>query len=116
MRVDIYRNLHKKQFSVRDCSTRLVVDHLNWVIILNASFHVGEKGRQRVIREKRKNVHAVVRGTISRTAFFTTAPRFTQVTYNPYKFGYFYQVNTLEPVHTAPFVLCNNGRIYIPNN
>ncbi len=62
MRVYLYWNLHKHLFSVRNTKTGLVVDHARRVKMTNVTFAVGQKGRERVLAEGRKNVHAGVRG------------------------------------------------------
>lgn len=59
--VSIYWNLHRKCFSVLDADGH-VIEHANNVLLQEAEFIVREAGRQRVLREKRKNVHAFVRG------------------------------------------------------
>tara|TARA_R100001086_G_C11756193_1_gene236794 strand:- start:80 stop:493 length:414 start_codon:yes stop_codon:yes gene_type:complete len=45
-----------------------VVDHRDQVLIHNAEFRVREGGRQRVIKERKKNVHAFVVGTLGNMA------------------------------------------------
>ena len=59
-KVQAYRNLHKKCWSVRH--KRKVVSHEAHVFLVHAKFHVSQAGRERVVREKRKNVHAWVEG------------------------------------------------------
>ena len=58
MRVYIYRNLRTKTWSVRHAGK--VIAHPEEVLIRNADFQVSEPGRQRVLAERRKNVHAFV--------------------------------------------------------
>lgn len=60
--VQLYRNLHKEGvvYSVRQKG--LVVAHTTSCTIRDAQFKVNEKGRQRVIKSGRKEVHAVVQG------------------------------------------------------
>ena len=65
MLVETYFNLHKKRFSVRACEgpdKGRVIAHRKAVCLLNVKFKVSEAGRQRVLKEQRKNVHAVMRG------------------------------------------------------
>ena len=62
-RVKVYFNLQKDCLSVVDTSTGRLYCHSHRVELKNAKFHVNENGRQRVVREKRKNVHAYVIGT-----------------------------------------------------
>lgn len=103
MRVFVYFNLHKKLFSVRDVSTGLVVAHWHHLTLSNATFKVSEAGRQRVLREKRKNVHAGVEGTlVSYHAFINTDLFARRVTYNPYKGPTFVHVDNQEPCMYAP--------------
>ena len=49
-KVEVYFNLHKKLFSVRDCKTGRVIDHTNHVAIANPQFVVRKAGRERVLR------------------------------------------------------------------
>jgi len=60
----VYRNLNNGLISIQDLSTGLVLGHASAVDLQEASFIVREAGRQQVIKEKRKNVHAFVRGKV----------------------------------------------------
>jgi hypothetical protein len=96
-RVEVYYNIRKKCLSVR--SKGKVISHPINITLRQASFHVSEAGRQRVITQKRKNVHAVVRGKI----ISFDAPREivgTRVTYNPYKYKTFVREDG-SPIHQA---------------
>ena len=64
MKVQVYRNLHNGLISIQDLSTGLVLGHASAVDLQHATFIVREAGRQQVIKEKRKNVHAFVRGKV----------------------------------------------------
>jgi hypothetical protein len=67
MKVYVYYNLHKKCWSIKalsGSSKGRVVAHADAVELMDCEFRVSEAGRQRVIREKRKNVHAGVAGTL----------------------------------------------------
>lgn len=86
MKVFVYRNLHKKCYSVKCWKTKKVIAHVEKISLIDAKFKVSEAGRQRVIKEKRKNVHAGVLGTISDVSLICQG---TRVTYNPYKFNSF---------------------------
>lgn len=79
-KVKVYYNLHKKCYSIQ--SNGLVVAHADSLKLDDATFKVSEKGRQRVLAEKRKNVHAFVVGA------FVVKNKMTpneNVYYNPYK-------------------------------
>ena len=62
MRVEVYFNLHKYIWSVRSAKTGRVILHTDKVHIRNPEFVVRQAGRERVLREGKKNVHAFVRG------------------------------------------------------
>ena len=98
MRVEVYYNLHKNVFSVRHKGK--VIAWGNRVTIENPEYVVREKGRQKVLEEGRKNVHAFVRGTLSDIDIFNqeclSLPK--EVTYNPYKYDSFVDGNTYQPV------------------
>ena len=96
MRVEVYFNLHKKLFSVRDCKTGRVVHHTYNIWIEDPVFVVRKAGRERVLREKKKNVHAFVRGTWMQDLLIEDAQKIfdhcgvsKEVTYNPYKYDSF---------------------------
>jgi len=102
MRVEVYFNLHKYTWSVRQCSTGRVILHTDKVHIRDPKFVVRKAGRERVLREGKKNVHAFVRGDI--TYFDDFDPDYldyTLVSYNPYKFDTFVNVCDTSPVRTA---------------
>ena len=102
--VDVYRNLQKGCWSVRQAG--IVKYHTNYVFLRDVKFTVSQAGRNRVLREKKKNVHAVIRGTL---AIPKTIPKeidnqFTPVTYNPYKYHAFIRTDTEYSVRTADWV------------
>ena len=100
MRVEVYFNLHKKTFSVRSAKSGKVLLHTDEVHIENPEFVVHQSGRNRVLSEGRKNVHAFVRGDA--TFFrYTNRPRLDTLTYNPYKYASFVDKKTEEPVYKA---------------
>jgi len=100
MRVEVYFNLHKKTFSVRSAKSGKVLLHTDEVHIENPEFVVRQSGRNRVLTEGRKNVHAFVRGDA--TFFrYTNRPMLDTLTYNPYKYVSFVDKKTKEPVYKA---------------
>jgi hypothetical protein len=100
MRVFVYFNLHRKLFSVREyAGTRRVLFHTWSILLRDCEFRVSQAGRERVLREQRKNVHAGVVGEyIADTFHKDIITNGTRISYNPYRFNYFYNVNTLDPV------------------
>lgn len=86
-KVRVYFNLHRKCLSVQDAKSRRVIAHVPHISLINIRFKVSEAGRQRVLREKKKNVHAFVEGTVPHVNEFSAYP--DVVTYNPYKYDSF---------------------------
>lgn len=109
MKVKVYFNLRKKLFSIQHKG--LVVAHRDKVMLTNAQFKVNESGRQRVLKEKRKNVHAFVVGEWS--DYVEEAIDIQEVTYNPYKYSSFVFKNELTPIHNADKVWLNNKTIKV---
>ena len=125
MKVFVYFNLHRKCWSIKALegeSKGRVIGHANYVDLADVTWKVSEKGRQRVIREKKKNVHAGAVGTLESATLkggghigplssFTT--RYTKrlldadqkaaaaITYNPYRFASFVDRETEEPVRVS---------------
>lgn len=64
MHVEVYRNLHNGKLSVRDHKTKRVLAHCDEVTLAGVAFKVSQAGRERVLRERRKNVHALVCGKL----------------------------------------------------
>ena len=107
-RVEVYFNLHKKVYSVRDKKTKLVIAHLNNIDLGDVIFKVSQSGRKRVLAEKRKNVHAFVEGTI--LGYSTLCSDMVGITYNPYKYDSFVIRGNEKAVyyaHTASMVVNN---------
>jgi hypothetical protein len=112
MRVFVYFNLHRKCFSIKalegDRKGR-VVAHSTTVLLEGCKFKVSEAGRQRVLREKRKNVHAGVTGTWINADRVESCYEFLsmvgrQVSYNPYKYDSFVIKATEQSVDVADVV------------
>ena len=62
--VYVYFNLHKKLWSVKSRKTRHVLFHAAVVLLYDCQFKVRQAGRKRVLKEKRKNVHAGISGEL----------------------------------------------------
>tara|TARA_R110002153_G_scaffold38558_1_gene111879 strand:- start:160 stop:567 length:408 start_codon:yes stop_codon:yes gene_type:complete len=118
MKVSVYRNLHNGLISIKSASSGLVLGHAKSVDISGADFVVNEAGRQRVLKEKRKNVHAYVKGLLLNTIGFMpykgrslqrctalgaihSTYKDTIVSYNPYKQPNFVIKGTTDKVSKA---------------
>lgn len=113
MRVKVYFNLHKKVFSVMDKKTRKVIAHTDTIILKNAKFTVSKSGRERVLREKKKNVHAFVEGDWKKDQELFL--KRNTVRYNPYEADYFINVLTGKKIETSAWcdLFIENGKANI---
>tara|TARA_R110001583_G_scaffold34265_1_gene115311 strand:- start:183 stop:602 length:420 start_codon:yes stop_codon:yes gene_type:complete len=101
-RVYVYFNLHKKVWSVRQDGR--ILEHTKYIMLRDARFLVGQAGRKKVLREKKKNVHAGISGYIVDRV--PNVPDFcTTVSYNPYKNETFISFATEKPMLWAPHVV-----------
>jgi hypothetical protein len=112
-KVKVYRNLRNGKWSVMDAKTRKVVAHATHLDLREVDFKVSQAGRDRVLKEKQKNVHAfavgileAVQGTnrsgerigFNENKLFSTDANpvdmyqkgFKEVRYNPYESPWFY--------------------------
>ena len=124
-----------------DGKTRKVLMHATHVKMSDVTFKVSEAGRQRVLKEKQKNVHAYAIGQLEAVDGLDRQGQrygfnenllwsdydgtemykqgFREVRYNPYKAPWFsgmYPEPELRHMHcvmrTAPLVMAFGGRMY----
>lgn len=94
--------------------------HTDHIVVAKAKLVVGQKGRERVLRERCKNVHAGVRGLLlyeGREAeeLFQSMKSWVALYYNPYLTTHFIRRATNEPVFRAGLVyLGPPGPWYVP--
>ena len=132
MRVFVYWNLHKKVWSIKaleGTDKGRVIAHADYVELANVKFKVSEAGRQRVLREKRKNVHAGAVGVLESWSnskgeyLYTGRTLYSQellteavaemVSYNPYKGSTFYSKDTGASVrHARSAFLVPDRRVF----
>ena len=105
----IYRNLRTGGFSVKRRGR--VVDRQQSLTAEHITFKVNEIGRQRVIKEKQKNVHAYIVCDKYYLYDRTEVDKLKIITYNPYKSSSF-TVDSKE-IATAEKVICRNGKCYL---
>lgn len=112
--VKVYFNLHTHQFSVKDHKSGKVVAHGNNIILKNPTFKVSEAGRQRVLREQRKNVHAYVIGTYAGENEIQQLEQdfMQQAYYNPYKLSTFVNKETQQALHSAELAVMMDKQVY----
>lgn len=109
-KVKVYFNLHTHLFSVKDYETGLVLAHGNDILLEDVQFKVSEAGRQRVLREQKKNVHAYVIGYYVGSVKVETESEWFTPYYNPYKVKHF-MVDGQE-ISKAEYAWLSDKRVY----
>ena len=110
----VYKNLHRDVWSLMNRG--LVVSHEDHVVMEGCEFVVRPAGRGKVLRERKKNVHAFVKGypidaekstadggareVVEALRLLTPV----QITYHPYRKGSFYRIDTAADVVSADYV------------
>lgn len=107
-RVDVYRNLTKNTFSIRKKGK--VVEYSDSVYIHNPIFVVSEKSRQRVLKNRQKNVHAVVRGEFRGFSYFDDNMK--SAIYNPYHNESFVDSVTGLRIDSSDDAFLKDGKVY----
>ena len=106
--VRVYRNLHSRLGDGRRWSIRQgphVVAHADNLHLVDVRFVVSKKGRQRVLEEGRKNVHAFAEGLLVEYDKFLTSVLWSKYVFNP--IGYYPSVN-------PNFIIAAGPSIYRP--
>ena len=110
----MYRNLNKGLWSIMDPTSRRVIDRLDVLLLRDCSPIVSEAGRQRVIREKSKNVHAFLCGEIvTKLQEEDVGLQLSEISYNPYKLPHFFFIESEEKFDHAKYALfADNGKVF----
>ena len=103
--IEVYKNLNRNCWSVRQGG--IVMLHTDAIALEQCQFKVSEAGRQRVLKEKRKNVHAFIKGIFIRKGDLVKGDK---VTYDPYKMSSFKHLGEL--CHTMNAVILNTAGVY----
>lgn len=144
-KVFVYRNLNQNCWSLKMMEGHhkgKVVAHAEDVMLINAVFKVSEAGRSRVLKERRKNVHAGVEADCTCTTVVTERYDLSSyggastdledsdnkadfmeevlklhendlISYNPYRGPYFHYKASGKTVHEADIVyLSVDGKVY----
>ena len=104
MKVEVYWNLNKNCFSIRHKGK--VIDHRHCVELRDIQWVVQPGGRARVLRDRRKNVHAFARGTLIADPDTTPHPYdhdYKRIIYDPYSYDSFVTLGTKTPVYESTF-------------
>ncbi len=112
-KVMVYYNLNKHTFSVT--YKNILITHADYIKLKDVEFRVRPGGRERVLKEKRKNVHAFVIGTLKEYCKYPceSLPNDINddiVTYDPYKYNSYVMKDTKEPIYNSGEVEMINSR------
>ena len=113
-RVNVYFNLHKKIWSVRQSGK--VVGHMDRIVLKDVKWRVSPAGNAKVRREKRKNVHAYASGYICDIKDTPNIPNtISRITYNPYKHETFVSADDHDPQEWSEYahLSCGEGWKYV---
>ena len=99
--VFVYRNLHKQCLSVQQDG--IVRCHVDNIVLEDAEFRVGKAGQRKVRLEKKKNVHAKVKGMVVKSPSEILPLGWNSVYYNPYKTDYFTDTQNGRYVDSAKY-------------
>lgn len=105
----VYRNLRMKDtFSIKQRGK--VVHRLTHFVAHDVQFKVSNIGRQRVLRERQKNVHAFVVAQTFKPSR-KSGKGLQRISYNPYKAGTF--IMNEKPILAAKTVLFSGGQCFL---
>ncbi len=113
---EIYYNLNKHVFSIR--AKKTPVCYARTVRVDNPKFVVRQGGRNAVLRDKQKNVHAFLKGEMQELTSKPSIDGLRKISYDPYRHGFFFDVYTEEPIHEALYAVLtldenNKPHVYI---
>jgi len=75
---------------------------------------VSKAGRERVLRERRKNVHAGLEGYLMNPDNMWNSPRLAKaITYNPYKYTGFVYKDTEQPYKGSMFAILQGRSVTV---
>lgn len=110
-------HLYKQCFSIRDAKSKRILGYADQIVIHNVKFIVHQSGRMKVLKERKKNVHAYVKGQFrfclqdldQKENFMHEAY------YNPYKTYAFVDKETAEWIEHVDIARCVDRKVYYAN-
>jgi hypothetical protein len=116
-RVMVYRNLHYKKdvvWSGKSLSLGQVMFHKTFVYLKGGvKLKVSKAGRNRVLQDRKKNVHAGVVGIVARDDDGMALSGWLKVKYNPYKYESFVLADTEQPIYEAKEAYINEEGVFV---
>lgn len=111
--VEVYKNLNNGLFSIRDNKTKLVLAHGHSFLLTDVIERVSIAGRNRVLKEQRKNVHAYLKGKISFKKTQLSISMNKEISYNPYTTDYFYIKDKNKKDEYIRFSSIKNAAVWV---
>jgi len=111
LKVRVYRNLHKKCFSVKCMKSQRVIAHVDSITLKDVTYPVSQAGRARVLAERRKNVHAYVQGIV-KSAEISDIAKMKKVCYNPYKKDFFYYCSNGREIKSSKYASITHQGVF----
>ena len=116
----VYFNLHNRKWSLKAVKNGprgrgRVSGHARTIHLMGVTAKVSEAGRLRVIREKRKNVHAGLIGTVCEVVdieTFRITDKTPRIRYNPYQGPHFVDGDGCPVCDEIEHVVLHDGRAY----
>jgi hypothetical protein len=110
--VMVYRNLTRGCWSIKSKKTNRVIHHADVLHMRDCSFKVSQAGRERVVREQKKYVHAYVVGEFDSFQGVILLDSWKRVRYNPY-INTSFVWNDDTPIEKAEEVFFDfDGKVY----
>jgi hypothetical protein len=121
MKVFVYWNLNRKVWSVKALEgpeKGRVVARGGTVLLASVTPKVSEKGRQRVLRERRKHVHAGLVGELVHVSddALDVPENGVEITYNPYKFRSFVRKSDEVAFVKSSWALLQDKQVFAAGN
>jgi hypothetical protein len=111
----IYRNLLNGKMSLKQQINKswLVIGHVTEAVIKMPKFYVSEPGRQRVISDKRKNVHAFGCGIlVELQSIEVPEGNLREIHYCPYSQPHFTWKDSSEALFSADLLIVIENRVF----
>lgn len=109
--VQVYRNLHLGGYSIRQGG--VVRAHAKQLCLKHVRFIVNERGRQRILRTRKKAVHAYAEGILCDSGMGVTAESTrlpAQIVYNPFTMSQFQTKNFTPQMEVRSALFCTVNR------
>jgi hypothetical protein len=105
-------HFYKRCFSIRDAKSKRILGYADHIVISDVKFIVHQSGRMKVLKEKKKNVHAYVKGQFLYSLQGQHAGIMREAYYNPYRTEAFVDKESAGCIQHANLARCVDRRVY----